>query len=139
MLHNTDFYLVSDIYLNRRVKSIVSVMLSSSFFPVKWFLQDMFFRHIEVFTKNNIEMPGSTICLYIDKKGRTLFTCEPNFTVHQPFLTEKRRIKTYFFSLITMVITLETRGVCKTSLYFLFLAFYFVHWRLPYMHTTFRT
>ena len=29
------------------------------------------------------------------------------------------------FSLITMVITVETRGVCKTSLYFLFLAFHF--------------
>ena len=44
-------------------------------------------------------MPGSKICLYIDKKERTLFTCEPNFTARQPFLAEKRRIKTYFFLL----------------------------------------
>ena len=31
----------------------------------------------------------------------------------------------FFFSLIAMVITVETHGMCKTSLYFLFLAFYF--------------
>ena len=104
-----------------------------------WFLQDTFFRHFEVFTKNKMVMPGSRICLYIDKKERTLFTCEPNFTARRPFLAEKRRIKTYVFSLITMVITVETRGVWRTSLHFLFLAFYFNRSRLPYMYTTFRT
>ena len=118
-------------YLNRRVKLLVSVMLSSYFFfqlnVTTWFLQDTFFRHFEVFTNKNIVMPGSTISLYIDKKERTLFTCEPNFTARRPFLAEKR-IKTYFFSLITMAITVETRGVCKTSAYFLFLAFLTAHY-----------
>ena len=104
-----------------------------------WFLHNTFFRHFKVFTKNNMVMPGSTICLYIDKKERTLFIYEPNFTARRPLLTEKRRMKTYFFSLITMVITVETRSVRKTSLYFLFLAFYFDRSRSPYMHTTFRT
>ena len=64
-----------------------------------WFLQDTFFCHFETFTKNYIVMPGSTICLYIDRKERTLFTGEPNFTARQPFLAEKRRIKTCYYSL----------------------------------------
>ena len=50
-------------YLNRRVKLLVSVMLSSHFFSqlniTTTFLQDTFFRHFEVFTKNNIVMPGN--------------------------------------------------------------------------------
>ena len=102
-------------YLNRRVKLLVSVMLSSFFFfqlnVTTWFLQNTLFRHFKGFTKNNMVMPGSTICLYIDKKERTLFIYEPNFTARRPLLTEKRRMKTYFFfSLITMVITVETRA-----------------------------
>ena len=46
-------------YLNRRVKLLVSVMLSSYFFQLNvttWFLQDTFFRYFKVFTKNNIVM-----------------------------------------------------------------------------------
>ena len=123
-------------------KLLVSVMLSSYFFQLNvttWFLQDTFFRQFAAFTKNNIVMPGSTLGPYIDKKETTLFTCPPNFTACQPFLIEKRRITTYFFSQITMGITVETRGVCKTSSYFPFLAFYFDRSRSPYMHTTFRT
>ena len=76
-------------YVNRRVKLLVSVMLSSYFFSVECHylvLQDMFFRHFEVFTKNNLVMPGSTICLYVDNKETTLFTCEPNVTARRPFL-----------------------------------------------------
>ena len=97
MLYNTDFYLYleSDMYLNRRVKLLVSVMLSSYFFPVichYLVFAGHVFRHFELFPKNNIVMLGSTISLYIDKKERTLFTCEPNFTARRPFLAEKRRI-----------------------------------------------
>ena len=90
-------YLMSDIYVNRRGKLLVSVILSSYFFPVKCHylvFRGHVFRLFEVFTKSNIVMPGRTICLYIDKKETTLFTCEPNFTAHWPFLAEKRRIKT---------------------------------------------
>ena len=46
--------------------------LSSYFFfqlnVTTWFLQDTFFRHFEVFAKNNIVMLRSRICLFIDKK-----------------------------------------------------------------------
>ena len=42
-------------YVNRRVKLLVSIMLSSYFFfqlnVTTTFLQDSFFRHFEVFTK----------------------------------------------------------------------------------------
>ena len=110
------------------------------FFPVKWHylvLQDTFFRHFEVFTKKNIVMPGGTISHYIDKKEKTLFTCEPNFTARRPFLAVKRRIKTYSFPF-------DYHGdhcgdawrVCKTSLH---CTFYFDLLRSLYMHTTFRT
>ena len=128
-------------YVNRRVKLLVSVMLSSYFFfqlnVTTCFYQDTSFRNFQVFTKNNIVMPGSTRCLYIDKKETTFFTCEPNFTACRPFLVEKRRIKIYFFSLITMMITVETCGVCKAS-YFLLVAFYFDCLTSLYMRTTFR-
>ena len=130
-------------YVNRRVKFLVSVMLSFYLvIPVKCHslvFAGHVFSSFRGFTKNNLVMPSSTISLYIDKKERTLFTCEPNFTARRPFLAEKSRIRTYFFSLITMVITVDTRGVCKRSLYFLFLTFYFDRSRSPYMHTTFRT
>ena len=87
--------------MNRRVKLLVSVMLSSyNFFQLNvttTFLQDTFFRHFEVFTKNKIVMPGSTICLYIDRKERTLFTGEPNFTARRPFLAKKEGLKLVIF------------------------------------------
>ena len=122
-------------YLNRRVRLLVSVMLSSIFFPVKWHylvFAGHVFSSFRGFYQKNIVMQGSTISIYIDKKERTLFTCEPNFTARRPFLAEKRRIKTYFPPLITMVITVETHGVCKTSSYF-----HFDRSRSPYLHTTF--
>ena len=95
------------------------------FFPVKCHylvFAGHVFRHFEVFTKNNIVMLGSTICLYINKKERTLFTCEPNFTARWPFLAEKRRIK-LIFSLWLPRWSPWRCLACKTSLYFLFSAF----------------
>ena len=92
------------------------------FFPVKWYYL-VFTGHVfspfRGFYQKNIVMPGSPISLYIDKKEKTLFTCEPNFTARRPFLAEKR-IKTFFFSLITMAITVEMSGRCKTCCTFCF-------------------
>ena len=95
--------------------SYVVFLFFSSSMSLLGFCRTRFFRHFKVFTKNNIVMQGSTICLYIDKKETTLFTCEPNFTSRRPFLAEKKRIRTYFFSLITMVVTVQMRDVCKRS------------------------
>ena len=80
-------------------------------------------------------MQGSTISLYIDKKERTLFTCEPILQLVD-LSSPRKGLKLIFSPLITTVITVATRGVCKTLLH---CTFYFDRSRSPYMHTTFRT
>ena len=128
-------------YLNRRVKLLDSVMLSSYFFQLDvtiWFCRTRFFV-ISRFLPKIILLCHAVQFAFISTRRRQHYSPVSQILQLANLSSPTKEGLKLFFSLITMVITVETRGVCKTWLYFLILAFFFDRSGSPHIHTTFRT
>ena len=127
-------------YLNRRLKLLVSVMLSSYFFfSVKWHylvFAGHVFSSFRAFYQKKISLCQAVQSAFISTRRRERYSPVSQILQLADLSSPRKEGLKLFSPLITMVITVETRGVCKTSLH---CTFYFDRSRSPYMHTTFRT
>ena len=110
------------------------------FFPVKWHYL-VFAGHVfslfRGFNKKIISLCQAVQLAFISTRRRERYSPVSQILQLVDLSSPRKEgLKLIFSPLITMVITVETRGVCKTSLH---CTFYFDRTRSPYMHTTFRT
>ena len=94
------------------------------------FLQDTFFV-ISRFLPKIILLCQAVQFAFISTRRRQRYSTVSQILQLANLSSPRKGLKPIFFSLIAMVITVEMRGVCKTSLYFLILAFCFDSSRSP--------
>ena len=128
-------------YVKRRGKLLVSVMLSSYFFQLNVTTRFCRTRFLVIsrFLPKIILFYQAVQFACISTRMRQCYSPVSQILQHADLSSPRKEGLQLFSSRITMVITVETRGVRKTSLFLPFLVFYFDRSRAPYMHTTFRT